>query len=233
MEKLEVICNTLPLNRICELAAYKGTELIIHRCKNKQEIEYGIYTATDKSVVLLHEKMEKSEPYTSWEIASLRDIRKIPVVLFLSREHYGTEYMMTLYAAGIVDAVYEEDVVAENITERLLSRRPRKECREYYGIQSLEEVAAVLDVIAQETLERYIRYISSGMDKEDILMRYQEVAKKLSDVENYSLANNLPDYIITEIKGDIKFLPKTKKEKEKVMDSFITGITGRRRIKNR
>lgn len=233
MEKLEVICNAAPLNRICELAAYKGIELIINRCKSKQEVEYGIWTATDKSIVLLHEKMEKGAAYSSWEIASLRDIRKIPVVFSLSREHYGTEYMMTLYAAGIVDAVYEEDVIAENIIERLLSRRPKKECREYYGIRSLEEVVAVLDVIAQETLERYIRYISLGMDKEDILMRYQEVAKKLSDVENYSLANNLPDYIITEIKGDIKFLPNTKKEIRKVLDGFITGITGRRHMKNR
>ena len=67
----------------------------------------------------------------------------------VDRKHYGTDYMAVLYAAGITDAVYEEDADAEELTKRILSRRSRRESREYYGIRSMDEVVSVLDILGK------------------------------------------------------------------------------------
>lgn len=219
MEKLEVICN-IPkengggslLNLLCKLAEYKESKLIIHYCKSWQEVEFNVYTAEEKSVVLLQERLNGGVLYRARDPASLRDIRNIPVVFILDREHYGTEYMAVLYAAGILDAVYADDASPESLTERLLIRRQRKKCREYYGINSIEEVTKTLDIISQDILERYVRYICSGVDEENILLRYKEVEKRLSNAESNYLMKKLPDHVTTEI-GYSHIVQKKEREK--------------------
>lgn len=230
MEQIQVICgipdgtiSTGLVERICQMALERERKFIIHPCLSKQEVEYKVFSMDKRAkvVILLQENMDTSASYQSWEIAALRDIRRIPVVVSVDRKHYGTDYMAVLYAAGIMDAVYEEDADAEELTKRILSRRSRKECREYYGIRSMDEVVAVLDVLGKDTLERYIHYISAGIDTQDTHLRYQEVRKKLSYVENCCLAEHLPESIIQELQTDEGFAPyqkikqKTKKERER------------------
>lgn len=229
MEQIQVICgipdgtiSTGLLERICQMALEREIKLIIHPCLSKQEVEYKVFIMDKcaKAVILLQENMDTSASYQSWEIAALRDIRRIPVVVSVDRKHYGTDYMAVLYAAGIMDAVYEEDADAEELTKRILSRRFRKECREYYGIRSMDEVVSVLDVLGKDTLERYIHYISTGVDVQDTHLRYQEIKKKLSYVENCCLAEHLPESIMQELQVDEGFtsyhktIQKTKKERK-------------------
>ncbi len=230
MEQIQVICgitdgtiSTGLVERICQMAQERERKFIIHPCLSKQEVEYKVFSMDKRAkvVILLQENMDTSASYQSWEIAAIRDIRRVPVVVSVDRKHYGTDYMAILYAAGIMDAVYEEDADAEELTKRILSRRSRKECREYYGIRSMDEVVAVLDVLGKDTLERYIHYISAGIDTQDTHLRYQEVRKKLSYVENCCLAEHLPESIIQELQTDEGFAPyqkikqKTKKERER------------------
>lgn len=229
MEQIQVICgipdgtiSTGLVERICQMALEREKKFIIHPCLSKQEVEYKVFSMDKgaKVVILLQENMDTSASYQSWEIAALRDIRRIPVVASVDRKHYGTDYMAVLYAAGITDAVYEEDADAEELTKRIMSRRSRKECREYYGIRSMDEVVAVLDVLGKDTLERYIHYISAGIDTQDTYLRYQEVRKKLSYVENCCLLDHLPESVIQELKADEGFTlyqrtkQKTKKERK-------------------
>lgn len=215
MEEIEVICgipeetvSTGLIEKICQMASEKGKKLIIHPCLSKQEVEFRVFSIDRQKhmVVLLQEGMDTAASYLPWEIAALRDIRRVPVVASVDRKHYGTDYMAILYAAGIMDAVYEEDADAEKLTERILSRRSRKECREYYGIRSMDEVVAVLDVLGKDTMERYIRYISAGIDTQDIQLRYREVQKKLSYIEKCCLVEHLPENIVQEIHEDPGFM---------------------------
>lgn len=232
MEQIQVICgipdgtiSTGLVERICQMALERERKFIIHPCLSKQEVEYKVFSMDKRAnvVILLQENMDTSASYQSWEIAALRDIRRIPVIVSVDRKHYGTDYMAVLYAAGITDAVYEEDADAEELTKRIMSRRSRKECREYYGIRSMDEVVAVLDVLGKDALERYIHYISAGIDTQDTHLRYQEVRKKLSYVENCCLAEHLPESIIQELQADEgvnsyqKIKQKTKKERERKM----------------
>lgn len=232
MRQIEVICgipedtlSTGLVEKICQMASERGMKLVIHPCLSKQEVEYKTFSMDNQknAVILLQENMDTSASYQSWEIAALRDIKRIPVVVSVDRKHYGTDYMAVLYAAGIMDAVYEEDADAEELMKRILSRRSRRESREYYGIRSMDEVVSVLDIIGKDALERYIHYIGAGIDARDTQLRYQEVRNKLSDVENCCLVENLSENIVQELQEDEGFalyqkaVQKMKKGKEKKM----------------
>lgn len=214
MEQIEVICgipedtiSTGLVEKICQKALEREAKIVIHPCLSKQEVEYKVFSMDDsqKAVILLQENMDMSESYQSWEIAALRDIKRIPVVASVDRKHYGSDYMAVLYAAGIMDAVYEEDADAEELAKRILTRRSRRETREYYGISSMDEVVSVLDILGKDALGRYIHYISAGIDTQDTLNRYQEVRNRLSYVENCCLAEHLPENIIQELLTDESF----------------------------
>lgn len=232
MRQIEVICgipeetiSTGLVEKICQMALEREIKLVIHPCLSKQEVEYKTFSMDnhENAVILLQENMDTSASYQSWEIAALRDIKRIPVVVSVDRKHYGTDYMAVLYSAGIMDAVYEEDANAEELTKRILSRRSRRESREYYGIRSMDEVVSVLDILGKDALERYIHYIGAGIDAQDTLLRYQEVRNKLSYVENCCLIENLPENTIQELQTDEGFVlyqktvQRMKKGKEKKM----------------
>lgn len=214
MEQLEIICgipedtiSTGIMEGICQRALEKEKKFVIHPCLSKQEVEYQVFSmdSHEKTVILLQENMVMPASYRAWEIASLRDIRRIPVVVSVDRKHYGSDYMAVLYAAGIMDAVYEDDADADELAKRILSRRSRREAREYYGLRSMDEVVSVLGILGKDMLERYIHYISSGVDAQDTQLRYREVQKKLSYIENCSLAEQLPENIICELQADEGF----------------------------
>lgn len=199
-----------------------------------EQVEYKTFSMDnyENAIILLQENMDTSASYQSWDIAALRDIKRIPVVVSVDRKHYGTEYMAVLYAAGIMDAVYEEDADAEELMKRILSRRSRRESREYYGIRSMDEVVSVLDILGKDALERYIHYIGAGIDIQDTRLRYQEVRNKLSYVENCYLAENLPENTVQELQEDEGFIlyqkavQKMKIGKEKKMGTghLLTGL---------
>lgn len=230
MRQIEVICgipedtiSTGLVEKICQMALERETKFVIHPCLSKQEVEYKTFSMDnyENVVILLQENMDMSASYQSWEIAALRDIKRIPVVVSVDRKHYGTDYMAVLYAAGIMDAVYEEDADAEELAKRILSRRSRRESRDYYGIRSMDEVVSVLDILGKDALERYIHYIGAGIDARDTQLRYQEVRKKLSYVENCCLIEHIPESTMRELQEDEEFslyqkaVQKTKKGKEK------------------
>lgn len=184
-----------------DLLLSKGQEVLWINCSNRQELEYAV-SKEEGAVVLLQEMGHPEERYEAWNIAALRDIGKVRVVSCVKRIHYGTSFMAVLYASGIMDALFEDEADAEHIAERLAVQRNRRECREYYGIHSMEEAVSVLQIIEQDTLERYIRFIDGGVNGEEMLARFREVAKKLCHMEKCCLAEMLPENVREEIGAD-------------------------------
>lgn len=182
----------------------KGLEISWLVCNSKQHLEYTVSQA-DNAVVLLQERDNHGERYEPWEIAAIREIKDVRVVACVDRIHYGTPFMSVLYAGGILDALFEDEADPVRIAERLMTGRNRGECRKYYGIGSIEEVISVLQVMDQPTLDRYIRFISAGVDRVDILERYHEISRKLNETENGCLAQQLPENIVEEIREDAVF----------------------------
>lgn len=223
MEVFHLICgipeekdtNEL-LERIVFLAAKKNRKVEIHLCHCKIEVEYMVYCTDGNAAVLLQENFEL-QPYEAHELVAIRDIRDIPVIISLSHKHYGTNYLASLYAAGIVDAVYEEEANAVCLTERLFCRRNRKSCREYYGIQTLEEVVASLAIIPTDALARYQNYIMGATDQKEMFERYTELSKKLSYIENCYLIEQLSAETVADLKKNPSFIipNPTRKKKRK------------------
>lgn len=208
---IKVICGTT-LQKVPEslkkevedILLSKGQEISWMVCSSKQHLEYAVSQDGD-AIVLIQERDTGKERYEAWEIASIRDIKEVRVIACVERIHYGTPFMSVLYAGEILDALYEDEADPLHIAERLIAGRDRGDCRKYYGIGSLEEVISVLQVMDQPTLDRYVRFINGGVDREEILERYHEVSRKLNQAENACLAQQLPENIVEEIRGDAVF----------------------------
>ncbi|HBA46391.1 MAG: hypothetical protein HFH85_20690 [Lachnospiraceae bacterium] len=171
-------------------------------CSSMQAMEYEIFKKKD-AVALINERSSAGENYGPWDIAGLRDIQQVRVIACVDRIRYGTSYMAVLYAGGITDALYEDDLDSRKIADLIQTGRSRSQSRKYYGLTSMEEVISVLQVMDRESLQRYIRYIAAGIDKEDMVARYQEVTKRLGSVEKCCLTKNIPEEILEEIGGTV------------------------------
>lgn len=180
----------------------KGQNVLWLECDSIQDLEYAV-SKEKEAIVLLQEQDYKDERYSAWKMAEIRDIGNVRIISCVKRIHYGTSFMAVLYAAGITDALFEEDADAVHIAERLLVPRSRKECRVYYGISSMCEITAVLEIMEQETLGRYIRYIGGSIDRDEMLKRFHEVVKKLSYMEKCCFMENIPEDIRREIGEEI------------------------------
>lgn len=123
-------------------------------------------------------------------------------LLYKNDAREGTGEPFPEHAAGILDAVFEDEADARRITQLLLCGRNRKECREYYGVRSVRDAASALQIMEEETADRYVRYISSGADGGEMLSRYREIEKKLNYMENCCLAERLPESVMEEISDD-------------------------------
>lgn len=209
MEEYRIICgipegmreNSLP-EKVAEQLAQAGCPVTLLGCGSKQEVEYAVFREKEGVCVLIEEDGFVGNPYRAWEIADLRDVGRVNLVVLVNRRHYGTAYLNILYSAGILNAVFEEDRDAVLIAGLFRKERRRRECREYYGIHSLKEASSVLQVMEKERIERYARYIGSGVNAGDMLARYREVEKQLRFVENCCLVENLPESVLGELRED-------------------------------
>lgn len=178
----------------------RGMQFSWIACSSMQAMEYAVYREKN-AVALMNERCPSGERFGPWDIAGLCDIRKVRVIACVDRIRYGTPYMAVLYAGGVLDALYEDDSDSRRIADLVQNGRSRSESRAYYGISSMEETISVLQVMDQEALERYVRYIKAGVDKEEMIARYQEVTKKLGCVEECCLASSVPEEILEEVRG--------------------------------
>ena len=99
--------------------------------------------------------------------------------------------MRMLYAAGILDALYEEDAYAEKIVELLCHGRTRKEARRYYGIESTSDVEKAMQIIDEDRLKSFLSYIENGGSFNETLGRYEFIASRMTAVENLYLIRNM------------------------------------------
>lgn len=206
MEEFKIICvrvegtsqNTFP-EKVKSQLEHMGNRVVLQECRSKLEIEYAVFQEKGTANVLLEENCFAGMPYLAWEIASLKDIGQAHIVVLLDRRHFGTAYLDILYAAGILDAVFEEERDAAMAAGLFQKGRNRKESRGYYGLRSLQGTSSVLQVMEQERVERYIRYIGAGASEEDVLARYREIETQLKNIEICCLVGNLPESLREEL----------------------------------
>lgn len=210
--QIKVVCglnnetNILLKERLQEAAAEKGLKLQIVSRYRKEGVYQYVMEHPDYQCVILQEVLQSSSPYTAEDAALLTDERNIKVILVLNKKHLGNRYMRVLYAAGILDALYEEDAYAEEIAALLLQGRTRKEARKYYGIETADDVEKSLQIIDEERLKSFLSYMEGGGPFNETLSRYEFVASRMTAAENLHLIKNMSSGLSEILTGSELFL---------------------------
>lgn len=176
-----------------------GYEPTILRRSTKKEIQSYLKENTDCSYAVLME-MVGMATWSQNELAELVDDREIRVVVVLTAARARqTEYLTTLYAAGITCAVFEHGnsgASAEEVAELLIRPRSRREARRYYGIE-MTNIA-----IRSLTNEMYNGYCCKLMDKEygpGIMARLLLIAENMNPYQMGDLLSKLPQEMLDEL----------------------------------
>lgn len=166
----------------------------------KMQIREYILMHRECRVVILKER-DSTMSFTAEDFAVLTDENDdLIVICVLSEERRGTDYMQVLYAAGITNAIFQsgrEGVRPSQIAELCLKKKSRKDARKYYGIASVDIDIGMLSP------EAYSIYYQSLFNKENgssLILRYLNVASRLTAAQNEDFINRLPSEIVDELR---------------------------------
>jgi hypothetical protein len=209
--QIKVVCglnnetSILLKERLQEAACEKGLKLQIVSRYRKEGVYQYVVEHPDYQHVILQEILQSSSPYTAEDAALLTDEQNTKVIIVLNKSHAGNRYMRVLYAAGILDALYEEDAYAEKIVELLFQGRTRKEARKYYGIETVVDVEKSMQIIDEERLKSFLGYIEGGGPFNETEGRYEFVAARMTAAENLHLIKNMGSGLSKTLSGSELF----------------------------
>lgn len=176
-----------------------GYEPAMVRRSTKKEIREYLNNHAECCHAVLME-MVGMAAWSQNELAELVDDRDIRVVVVLTAARARhTEYLTTLYAAGITSAIFEHGhsgVSAEEVAELLVHPRSRREARRYYGIE------AANIAIRSLTNEMYNGCCCRLMDRENgpgIMARLLQIAESMNPYQMGDLLSKLPQDILDEL----------------------------------
>lgn len=175
----------------------------------KKSIREYLMKNRDCGVAILQERVGMETYRNPEELAALTDNRNVNVVIVLSSRHKGTDFMVRLYNAGIMNAIFTEGrngATVRDIGYLVMKGRSRKEAREYYGIDA-KRTDAEMPEEAGASLDLY-EIFSQGEG---------------STVENYfEVCRNLS---ISQIADFTKMLPGETKEELAQYEEFHTMLS--------
>lgn len=187
---------------IAKVAKENGYEVVCVSRYRKEGIRQYIREHSEFRTLVLQESMQPNYPYTADELSELMDNFHLNIVISLRKMHRGSPYMKTLYTAGILNALYEEDATAQNVFNKILYPRTRGECRQYYQIQNARDAECALDIIDEERMKQYVSYIEEAGNQDEIVRRYHYIASEMKMVENIYLVNELSGYVKNMLEGN-------------------------------
>lgn len=162
-------------------------------CRYRKEGVYQYAKDQDDDILMiLEENLQSGSPYEKDELMQLTDIRENRIIFLLDREHFGDDYIKTLFACGIYDALFLDEADARKIMTLLKKERTNAEAREYYGIETARDREKTENIANTKYLNAYLEFVETGMIAEDVDQKYRFAASRLSPKENKALATSLP-----------------------------------------
>lgn len=162
-------------------------------CRYRKEGVYQYAKDQDDDILMiLEENLQSGSPYEKDELMQLTDIRENRIIFLLDREHFGDDYIKTLFACGIYDALFLDEADARKIMTLLKKERTNAEAREYYGIETARDREKAENIANTKYLNAYLEFVETGMIAEDVDQKYRFAASRLSPKENKALATSLP-----------------------------------------
>ena len=194
---------------IAEKLYDKGFEaVIVEKCDLVQIREY-ISMHPDCKTLILSEKNETLE-FTAEQFALLNDDSDdLNIICLLGKEKYGTKYMQTLYAAGITSALFGKDggrdkkgrkkelFLPNDVVDVCIKKRTRKDARKYYGIAN---VGVDIGMLSPETYTVYFKALFNEENGKNLIIRYLNVASKMTPAQNEDFLEKLPKDTLEELK---------------------------------
>jgi len=177
--------------KIVNIIKKKGHDVIYAERDSKESIRAYLSEHKDCACAVLREGMGE-EAYSAEDFAELTDERDINIVAIVEGIHKGTDYMQTLYGAGITSAILVSDKVGAfpaDIARLLMEKRTRKQARKTYGIIGNK---IKLDVITYETYVHYYTKLVNMEEGINIVDRYLSIVKELSVKQAADFTKKLP-----------------------------------------
>lgn len=172
-------------------------------CRYRKE---GVYQyakeQADDLLLILEENLQGGNPYEKEELMHLTDIGGNRIIFLLDRTHYGDDYIKMLYACGIYDALFLDEVDTRKIMVLLKKNRTNADARKYYGIETARDMEKANNVVNTECLNSYLEFVETGMLAEDVDQKYRFAVSRLSAKENRALAASLPGSVTRMLQGN-------------------------------
>lgn len=177
--------------RMKGLLKEKGIEATTYIQLSKKGVKDFLEQNPKCDTVILLEASNLKKSYTAEEIAALTDKRDINVIVVLSSRHIGTDYMKTLYVAGVTNAIFQmgrnDGASAKDIVELVLNKRNRLDARKYYGIEHLD-----LDPTVMIDRDTYAECMERMHRDENLLLNYLQVCSDMSPKQIADFTKRMP-----------------------------------------
>lgn len=178
----------------------KGLQTV---CRYRKE---GVYQYakdhSDELLLILEENLQGGNPYEKEELMQLTDIGENRIIFLLDRTHYGDDYIKMLYACGIYDALFLDEIDTRKFMMLLKKNRTNAEARKYYGIETARDREKASNLVNMECLNSYLEFTETGMLAEDVDQKYRFAVSQLSTKENRVFAASLPGYVTRMLQGN-------------------------------
>lgn len=172
-------------------------------CRYRKEGVYQYTKDQEKDILLiLEENLQSGNSYEKEELVQLTDIGENRIIFLLDRMHYGDDYIKMLYACGIYDALFLDEVDIRKFMMLLKKNRTNAEARKYYGIETARDREKANNVANMECLNSYLEFVENGMFAEDVDQKYRFAVSRLSVKENMVLAASLPGSVTRMLQGN-------------------------------
>lgn len=170
----------------------KGYEPVMYTQLTKKGVSEFLEKNPQCDTVVLQEVISSyKRGYTAEEVACLTDKREVNVIIVLNERHIGSDYVKTLYAAGITGAIFQRGrkggVSATEVVEQIVQKRSRAEARRYYGIENQKIEPGFLDE------ESYVGFYKSLHKNNELLKNYLQVCSELSPKQIADFTKRLPE----------------------------------------
>lgn len=172
-------------------------------CRYRKEGVYQYAKEQEEDILLiLEENLQSGSPYEKEELMQLADIGENRIIFLLDRAHYGDDYIKVVYACGIYDALFLDEVDSRKLMMLLKKERTNAEARKYYGIETARDREKADNVVNTEYLNSYLEFVETGMLAEDVDQKYRFAVSRLNIKENRVLAASLPGTVTRMLQGN-------------------------------
>lgn len=176
----------------------RGHNVVMHSRTSKKMIREYLLNNPSCRYAILQETVGNESYKSANELAALTDQREMNIVIVLPERLRGTDYMTTLYSAGITNALFQEGrkggASVVEIAKLLIAPRSRMEARTFYHIsgKKLDSDFATVDNFS-------IYYEKFENTEGTYIIKYLTVCENMNPSQIAEFTKKLPKDIIDEL----------------------------------